>query len=83
MQNQKPEPEAEICIFMHFSLVLVGCLFGLLKKAFPVKNEGQNVTSKTHTILIHKKRDGDLDLLAECNNFEKLLIACCSCQPDT
>lgn len=66
MQNQKPRPEAEICICMPFKLVLGGCLFGLLKKAFPAKNKGKNVTSKTHRILIHKihaKRAGDLDLL--------------------
>lgn len=66
MQNQKPRPEAEISVWVPFKLVLGGCLFGLLKKAFPAKNKGKNVTSKTHTILIHKineKRDGDLDLI--------------------
>lgn len=43
-----------MCICVPFTLVLRRCLFGLLKKAFPVKNEDQNVTSKTHTILICK-----------------------------
>lgn len=65
MQNQKHKSEAEICGFVPLTLVLGGCLLGLLEKAFPAKSEGQNVTSKTHTILIHKshkKRDGDLDL---------------------